>query len=171
MSKADTERKRRYNADLHKKRDFLHVHLSKALKERLKTTKRAMLVRKGDKVKIMRGKHKGKEGKISNVDYIDVKVFIEGVMQRTGRGKETFIPFEPSNLLLLERVEKVERREREAIKKEAETAKASPVIEQKEPVKKETEVAKAAPVAERKETVKETARKETEVAKTATVSV
>ncbi len=104
--KADTERKKRFNAKLHKRKDFLHVHLSKQLKEKLKTKKRALLVRRGDKVKIMRGSSKGKEGKITKVNHVDSKVFIEGITKRTARGREVLVAFEPSNLLLIERGEK-----------------------------------------------------------------
>jgi len=106
MSKADTERKRHFNAKLHKKRDFLHVHLSKPLKEKLKTKKRALLVRKGDKVKVMRGSSKGKEGKVASVDYVKLKVYLEGIAKRTARGREMLVGFEASNLLLLERGER-----------------------------------------------------------------
>ena len=100
--KPDTERKIRYSAKIHKKKDFLHVHLSKDLRQKLKTKKRALLVHKGDKVKIMRGFARNKSGKVANVDYNKVKVYVEGVTKRTARGKEVLIAIEPSNLLLLE---------------------------------------------------------------------
>lgn len=109
--KSDTERKMRYNAKMHKKKDFLHVHLSKDLRQKLKTKKRAILVHKGDKVKIMRGFAKTKVGKVAKVNYNKVKVYIEGVTKRTARGKEVLIAIEPSNLLLLETEMTKERKE------------------------------------------------------------
>ncbi len=107
MAKADSERKRHYNARIHKKKDFLHVHLSKPLREKLKTKKRALLVRKGDRVKIMRGSHKGKQGKVSRTSHRKTKVYIEGITSRTARRKEVLVAFEPSNLMLIEREEKI----------------------------------------------------------------
>lgn len=100
--KADTERKKRYNARLHEKKAFLHVHLSKELRQRLKIKKRSLLVHKGDKVKIMRGSNRGKIGKVAKVNYNKTKVYVEGISNRTARGKEVPVPLESSNLLLVE---------------------------------------------------------------------
>ncbi|MBS3068321.1 50S ribosomal protein L24 [Candidatus Micrarchaeota archaeon] len=109
--KSDTERKIRYNAKIHKKKDFLHVHLSKDLRQKLKTKKRSLLVHKGDKVKIMRGFARDKTGKVADVNYNKVKVYVEGVTKRTARGKEVLTALEPSNLLLLETEMTKERKE------------------------------------------------------------
>ena len=100
--KPDTERKKRYNAKLHKKKDFLHVHVSKDLRKKLKINTRSLLIHKGDKVKVMRGFARGKAGKVTRVNYIKVKVYVEGVTKRTARGKEVALGIDPSNLLLLE---------------------------------------------------------------------
>ena len=59
------QRKYLANAPIHLKRKFLSINLSKGLKAIQK--KKNMVARKGDKVKIMRGKYKGKEGKITKV--------------------------------------------------------------------------------------------------------
>lgn len=99
--KSDTERKKFYQEKLHKRRSRLHVHLSKDLRGKLKSKKRAVLVRKGDTVRIMRGPEKGKEGKVGNVDYINRKITLEGVVVTNTRGREMPIPLEASNLLLL----------------------------------------------------------------------
>jgi large subunit ribosomal protein L24 len=102
--KPRTQRKFRYTAPLHLRKNFVHVHLSKELRE--KTKKRAVQVRKGDKVKIMRGKFKGKEGKVAKVDLSDVKVFVEGITIKKANGKETFYPLDPSNLMIIEMIER-----------------------------------------------------------------
>lgn len=99
--KPDTERKKRYHAKLHKKRDFLHVHIAKELRKSMKSKKRSVLARKGDSVKVMRGSFKGKNGKISSINTLRCKIFIEGFNRKTLRGKEVPVPFEPSNLLLV----------------------------------------------------------------------
>ena len=98
--KADTERTIRYKSDLHKRKDFLHVHLSKDLRKKMK--KRATLVKKGDKVRVMVGNHRGKEAKVTRVKYKTSKIYLEGLNNRTARAKEVAIPFEPSNLMLIE---------------------------------------------------------------------
>lgn len=136
MSKPDTERKKRFKAKLHKRKDFLNVHLSKALKEKLKTKKRALLVRKGDKVKVMRGTHKGKEGKVTNVDYIKVKVHVEGILRRTARGREVPIALEPSKILLIDIIERTKKKQTKSdIKQEKKQEIIKEIKEQKEDVK------------------------------------
>lgn len=99
--KPDTERKKHYKAKLHKKRNDLHVHLSKELRSTLKEKTRSILVRRDDRVKILRGPGKGKEGKVSRVDVNKRKVFVEGVTMTNKKGKENIIPLQPSNLMLI----------------------------------------------------------------------
>ncbi len=99
--KPDTERKKHYKAKLHKKRNSLHVHLSKELRGKLKKKKRSILVRRDDKVKILRGPGKGKEGKVSRVDVSKRKVFVDGITVRNARAKEVLVPLQPSNLILV----------------------------------------------------------------------
>lgn len=111
MSKPDTERKRRYKSDLHTKKKFLNVHVSKDLKARLKSKPRSLLVHKGDKVKVSRGSFKGKTGKVKSVDYIKSKVNVEGLMRRNAKGAEVPVAFEPSNLLLVDLESTKERNE------------------------------------------------------------
>lgn len=99
--KSDTERKRFHTEKIHRKKNRLNVHLSKELRGKVKQKRRALLVRKGDTVKIMRGPEKGKEAKVSDVDVNRRVVFLEGIMVKNARGKEIPIPLQPSNLLLL----------------------------------------------------------------------
>jgi large subunit ribosomal protein L24 len=126
--KSDTERKKFYTEKLHKRKSRLHVHLSKELRAKLKAKKRAVLVHKGDTVKVMRGPGKGKEAKVSDVNTLRLKVFVEGVMVKNARGREVAQALEPSNLLLLSLESTKERkqifsedafRKAEAPKKEA----------------------------------------------------
>src|SRR3990167_4472150 len=98
--KSDTERKIRYQSKLHKKRDFLNAHLSKELRQALK--KRSEALKKGDKVKVMRGNHNGKEARVTRVKYQESKVYLEGLFHRTARAKEVPVPFQPSNLMIIE---------------------------------------------------------------------
>lgn len=99
--KSDTERKIYYTEKLHKKKNRLHVHLSKDLRGKLKVKKRSLLVHKGDTVKIMRGPEKGKEAKVGDVSVLKRIVFLEGIVAKTAKGKEVPLSIEPSNLLLV----------------------------------------------------------------------
>ena len=101
-SKPDSSRKKLYEAKIHEKKSLLHVHVSKSLKTRMKAKKRSILVKKGDKVRIMCGSMKGKEGKVAIVNYIRTVVFVEGMTVKGARGKETMVPFQPSNLMLID---------------------------------------------------------------------
>jgi large subunit ribosomal protein L26e len=67
----------------------------------MKTKKRSLLLRKNDKVKIMRGPEKGKEAKVVKINTKDLTVLLEGVVVKTIRGKEVPIPVKSSNLLLV----------------------------------------------------------------------
>lgn len=109
--KSDTERKIYFTEKLHKRRNRLHVHLSKDLRARLKIKKRAILVRQGDTVRVMRGPGKGKDAKVGQVNVIRRKVFLEGVTVKNLRGKEVPVPLEPSNLLLISLEPTNERKE------------------------------------------------------------
>ena len=71
--------------------------------------KRSVLVRRGDKVRIMRGAFKGKEGSVIEVDYKKTVLFIEGISRVNSRGKDVFIPIHPSNVMLIERKEEEKR--------------------------------------------------------------
>jgi len=104
--KPDIERKKRYTAPLHKKRKFLNVNVSKELRKSKGIKSRALLVKKGDKVKVMRGQNTGKTATVASVDHNKTKVYLEGVSYRNKRGMENLIPFEPSNLQLIEIKEK-----------------------------------------------------------------
>lgn len=99
--KSDTERKIFYSEKLHERKNRLHVHLSKDLRAKTTTKKRAIQVRKNDRVRVMRGSHAGKEAKVSRVSVIGMKVFLEGMTVKNQRGKEILVPFQPSNLLLI----------------------------------------------------------------------
>jgi len=98
------QRKYRYTAPLHLRRHFVHVHLSKDLRAKMKT--RAVAVKTGDKVKVMRGNFAGKEGKVMSVNLTRTKIFIEGMTAKKQKGKEVAVPFEPSNLMIMEMTER-----------------------------------------------------------------
>ena len=124
-SNNQTRKQRKYlaNAPLHLRHKFLSANLSKELRKKYK--RRGFPVRKGDKVKIMVGKFKGKEGKIGSVDLKKLRVTIEGIQRQKKDGTKINVYFHPSNLQILElnledkeRIKALERK----IKKEEENA-------------------------------------------------
>ena len=92
------QRKFRRNAPLHIKNKFMAAHLSKELRQ--KHNKRSIPLRKGDKVKIMRGNLKGKIGVIEKVSSKMEKVFLTGIEIIKKDGTKKLAPLRPSNLLI-----------------------------------------------------------------------
>ncbi|MFH1470711.1 MAG: 50S ribosomal protein L24 [Candidatus Micrarchaeota archaeon] len=101
-TKPRTQRKALYQAKLHERHATMGVHLSKELRAKLSTVTRSLPVRKGDRVKIMRGGHKGKTGKVTGVDLRVPAVYVEGIVVRKAKGGEVPFGIHPSKLLLLE---------------------------------------------------------------------
>ena len=94
------QRKYSAKAPLHVKRKFLSINLSKELRK--KYQKRNMVVRKNDLVKILRGKFKKQQGKISEVNLKKSIVFIEKMQVKKMDGSKVNVGFEPSNLQIIE---------------------------------------------------------------------
>ncbi len=94
------QRKYTANAPLHIKSKLLNVHLSKELRDKYKF--RNVRVKKGDKIKILVGDHKGQTGKVNRVRMINQKVYVEGIENIKKDGNKVFIPFKPSNLIIVE---------------------------------------------------------------------
>ncbi|MEK6939871.1 MAG: 50S ribosomal protein L24 [Nanoarchaeota archaeon] len=93
------QRKYRYNAPLHVRQKLVHVHLSKELRQKQGT--RAMQVRKGDKVKVLRGKFRKQEGKVERVILKRERVFVTGIEYTKKNGTKVPVPFQPSNLMIV----------------------------------------------------------------------
>ena len=94
------QRKYLYNAPLHIQKKMMSVNLSKELRK--KYGKRNIPIRKGDKVKVLRGQFKGKTGKINKVSLKKRKVYIEGIESVKKDGTKAFVPVTPSNLQIQE---------------------------------------------------------------------
>ena len=98
-SKVKKQRKFRYNSPRHIRRKLLSSHLSKELKK--KYGRRSFELRKGDEVKIMRGSHKGKIGKVLELNSYKIKTYIEGIQISKKDGTKVNVPLDPSNLILI----------------------------------------------------------------------
>jgi len=94
------QRKYAAKAPLHIKRKMLSVNISKDLRKKYKI--RNIVVRKGDTVKIMKGKFKKKTGKIIDVFTKISKVTIEGVQVKKQDGSKVNVKMQPSNLQITE---------------------------------------------------------------------
>ena len=112
--KPGKQRKYRVNAPFHIKRKFLSVHLSEELSK--KYGKRAIVLRKGDKVKITKGQFKGKTGKIDQILTKKQKAFINGVEFQKKEGTKVRYPINVSNLVITE-VELNDKKRQESIKR------------------------------------------------------
>ena len=87
------------NAPNHIKRTLMGATLDKPLRK--KYNRRNIEVKKGDEVKVMRGKFKGKQGKVGTVDVKNSRIQIDGI-QRTKSGGEKLITwFHPSNIKII----------------------------------------------------------------------
>lgn len=100
-SSTKTRKQRKYlaNAPLHLKRKTISSNLSKDLRKKIK--KRSMTLRKGDEVKILRGKFKGKKGKIILVEIKKRRIEIEGMQVKKRDGSKVNVKIEPSNLQII----------------------------------------------------------------------
>jgi len=74
------------------------AHLSDELKDEY--GKRCIPVVKGDKVLVVRGDDKGKEGKVLNVDLKKVKILVDGVSLAKADGTEVPRAIHPSNVII-----------------------------------------------------------------------
>ena len=110
------QRKYRAKAPLHLRKKFISVNLSKEL--RAKQKKRNIAVRKNDVVKIMRGKFKGKKGKVLEVKLIEAKVVVEGIQAKKQDGSKANVKMQPSNLQIVELTERAYKKTKTEKKEE-----------------------------------------------------
>tara|TARA_Y100000310_G_C20629550_1_gene787855 strand:- start:599 stop:1000 length:402 start_codon:yes stop_codon:yes gene_type:complete len=110
------QRKYRHNAPLHIKREFLAAPLSKELSK--KHEKKNVIVRKGDKVKIMRGQYKNKVGKVEKVSIGNERIFVQGAERTKRDGTKAFYPIHPSKVMIQELVSGDKKRKASLERKE-----------------------------------------------------
>jgi len=165
VKKPRKQRKHLYNAPAHLRHKFMAAPLSQELIS--SKGAKALPVRKGDTVRIMRGDHKGFEGKVSRIDLKRYRIFIEGLTREKVDGTNIFVSVHPSkvmirNLKLDDKWRKgiVERKkELELPKKEKKVVKVAEKPPKKV-IEKAVEVKKAKPV-KKKTVVQEKPAKKT----------
>ena len=94
------QRKYLATAPLHIKRKLLATNLSKELRK--KYGRRNIELRKGDLVKILRGKFKKKQGKVIRIKTKSLKVYIENIQVKKREGSKIDVPVKASNLQIIE---------------------------------------------------------------------
>lgn len=77
---------------------MMSAHLPKNLREQF--GRRSLPVRKGDDVRIMRGKFAGTAGKIADVNLKKMYVTVENVKRKKVSGSEIPVKFHPSNIMI-----------------------------------------------------------------------
>ena len=102
------QRKFLHNSPNHILRKQMASPLDKSLKEKHK--RNSIEVIKGDEVKVMRGKMKGKQGKVSISDIIHCRVQIEGINKSKKTGDKVGVWFHPSKIKIISLNDKDERR-------------------------------------------------------------
>ncbi len=61
---------------------------------------RSLPVRSGDTVRVMRGDHKGFEGKVARVDRKKFRIHVEGLTREKVDGSTVFVPIHPSKVMI-----------------------------------------------------------------------
>lgn len=94
------QRKYLANAPLHIRKKFVSANFSKELRKSYK--RRNIPLKKGDVIKIMRGKFKGKQGKVTEVKLKTSKIVVDGIQIKKQDGSKANVKLQPSNLQIIE---------------------------------------------------------------------
>jgi large subunit ribosomal protein L24 len=98
VTKPTKQRKMLYQAPAHVRHRLLAAHLSPGL--RATHIAKSFPVRNGDTIRVMRGDHKGFEGKISRIDLKKYRIYVEGLTREKVDGTTVFVPVHPSKLMI-----------------------------------------------------------------------
>jgi len=151
ITKPTKQRKMMYNAPDHIRHKLLAAHLSSEL--RATHLVKSFPVRSGDTVRVVRGDHKGFEGKISRIDIKKFRIYLEGLTREKVDGTTIFVAVHPSKILItrlnlddkwrkriLERKQKTQTKPKETRKKAKYVEQKIPEsVELKAPVEEELE--------------------------------
>jgi large subunit ribosomal protein L24 len=99
-NKPGKQRKYRFTAPLHVRGTFLHAHLSKELSKKYGI--RSIRIRKGDRVKVMRGSLRKQEGKVEDVNTRKGSILIDKAERTKRDGSVIKIPIQASNVLIID---------------------------------------------------------------------
>jgi large subunit ribosomal protein L24 len=79
-----------------------HKHFAAPLSSELRASRgvRALPVRSGDAVRIMRGNHKGFEGKVTRIDRKKYRIYVEGLTREKVDGTTISVHIHPSKVMI-----------------------------------------------------------------------
>ena len=97
-SKRRAQRKLQLGAPSSVKRKLMSSHLSKSLRDQYKI--RSLPIKRGDEVKILKGKAKGKTGKVVQVYRKRNVIYVDKVQRDKQNGQTVFLPIKPSYCLI-----------------------------------------------------------------------
>jgi len=167
VTKPSKQRKMLYQAPDHVRHKILAAHLSPEL--RGSHIVKSLPVRSGDTVRVMRGDHKGFEGKITRIDLKKYRIYVEGLTREKVDGTTIFVPIHPSKVVVTRlnlddkwRKKILERKKdaRKKMKKIEEKPEAEPKAKLKVmPEEKPPEIAEAKEIVEEKAAVEEKPKK------------
>lgn len=123
------QRKYKANAPMHLKAKLVSVNLAKPLRKTV--GKRNVQIKKDDKVKVMRGKFKGHQGKVLSVSVKYAKVYVEGIQVTKMDNSKANVPLKPSNLQIIEMAERKTKAKKVEEKKEVKKEKSESKSEKK----------------------------------------
>jgi large subunit ribosomal protein L24 len=124
------QRKMLFNAPAHVRHKLMAAPLSPELIAQRGI--KSLPVRKGDSVRVVRGDHKGFDGKVSKVDLKHYRVTLEGLTREKVDGTTVFVALHPSKIMIrtLNLDDKVRKalleRKKPVVKKESKTKKSTP---------------------------------------------
>lgn len=93
-----TQRRNQLGAPSSVKRKLMSCHLMKSLREQYKV--RSVPIKRGDEVKILKGKAKGKSGKVVQVYRKRNVIYVDKVNGEKQNGQTVFLPIRPSNCVV-----------------------------------------------------------------------
>ena len=93
-SKRRAQRKLQLGAPSSVKRKLMSSHLSKSLRDQYKI--RSLPIKRGDEVKILKGKGKGRTGKVVQVYRKRNVIYVDKVQRDKQNGQTVFLPIKPS---------------------------------------------------------------------------
>jgi large subunit ribosomal protein L24 len=163
LTKPTKQRKMLFNAPAHVRHRLLAAHLSQDL--RAQHDIRSLAVRSGDTVRVMRGDHRGVEGKVTRVDLAKYHVFVEGLTREKVDGTTVFLPVHPSKVVITrlnlddkwrKKILETKKERQKKLEKAVEKPEAKPVEKPKEVAEVE-EVVETVEAVEKKPAPKEKA--------------
>ena len=107
-SKRRTQRKLQLSAPSSIKRRLMSCHLAKTLRDEHKL--RALPIKRGDEVKILKGKFKGKTGKVVQVYRRRSVIYVDKIQREKQNGQTVFFPIRPSYCIIEKLVNNKDRK-------------------------------------------------------------